>query len=218
MNYQQYDDDDDDSVRAMDDNEQAVAAADFLMDFEPDESLQEAILNGLRALEGCIAFMVEDIPELSSPLAFNAWLMDLEPEEEEQQDGQRSPSPPPPVLPESPPPSPFEDDLAESPPPTPYELRRPLAPQPPPDLMMLTPPASPPSYMLFEPIEQRYYEVPEDFIELRDGPRSLPSKDCDADDEMEVSFEIPSRPRKRRRRPEGGSSSPPRSRIIIAAS
>ena len=56
----------------------------FLQDLLDDESLREAILEGLAALEECVPFAMEEIPELSSPLAFNAWLMGLEEEEEVQ--------------------------------------------------------------------------------------------------------------------------------------
>ena len=183
----------------------------FLQDLLDDYSLQEAILDGLRALEDCAPFALEEIPELSSPLAFNAWLMDLEVEEEEQQ---RAPTPPLEEEEQQRPPIPPLEEEEEEEEEEEYELRRPHTSQPPPDLVMQTPPASPTSYMLYEPHEGRYYEVSDDFVEFRDQPPSSQEEDCDADDEMEVSQELcrPLKRRRHRRRHEDRSPSPPRRR------
>ena len=135
----------------------------FLQDLLNDESLQEAILDGLRALEDCAPFALEEIPELSSPLAFNAWLMGLEEEEEEQRVQ-----------------SPSLEEMGE------------VSPSP-------SPPSSP-SFMLYDPHEQRYYEVPAELAQLRDQPQEEEEEEeyYDADDKMEVSHDSPCRPRKRR--------------------
>ena len=79
MNYQeQYDED---SVRTMDDDQQAGVVADFLLaEFQPDdanEELQQAILDGLAALEGCEAFDIEELPALDVG-NFEEWMMGLE--------------------------------------------------------------------------------------------------------------------------------------------
>ena len=141
-------------------------------------------------------FALEEIPELSSPLAFNAWLIGLEEEEEQQ----RAPTPP------------LEEmrrfSPSPSPPPSPPPLRRPHAPSA--DVEMLSPAASP-SFMLYDPHEQRYYEVPVELAQLHDQPQEEEEEDYDADDEMEVSHDPPCRPRKRCRR-EGDSPSPPHRR------
>ena len=63
--------------------------------------------------------------------------------------------------------------------------------------------------MLYDPHEQRYYEVPVELAQLHDEPPSAQEEeDYDAGDEMEVS--PPLRPRKRRR--EDDSPSPPHRR------
>ena len=51
------------------------------MDFEPDdenEEVQQAILDGLAALEGCEAFDIEGLPEPGPLGEFNEWLMGLD--------------------------------------------------------------------------------------------------------------------------------------------
>ena len=134
----------------------------FLQDLLDDESLREAILEGLAALEDCVPFAMDEIPELSSPLAVNAWLMGLEEEEEQQ----RVQSPP------------FEEMREVSPPPSPPSsppvspLRRPHTPSP--DVEMLS---ASPSFMLYDPHEQRYYEVPVELAQLHDQPQEEEEED-----------------------------------------
>ena len=135
MNYQQQYDEE--SLRAMEQDEQVAAAADFLLaEFEPDdanEELQQAILEGLAALEGCEAFDIGELPALDIG-NFEEWMMNLE-------------------LPQavSPPELRRPHHLPTTPPGTPPPTQSP-------------PSTSPPPLMLYDG-DETYYEVPADHVQ-----------------------------------------------------
>ena len=69
MNYEEHQD------RAM------VEPADYiqgLLGDNDDEELQEAIMEGLEALDGCEEFDIEGLPDLHQMEDFNVWLMGLD--------------------------------------------------------------------------------------------------------------------------------------------
>ena len=83
-----------DLVRAMD----GPAAGDFIQGLlgDNDDELQQAIMEGLEALDGCEEFGIEGLPDLHQMEDFNVWLMG--------RDATRASSPIPPSPPFSPPP------------------------------------------------------------------------------------------------------------------
>ena len=191
-----------DSVRAMDsdDDEQAVAAADFLLaEFEPDdanEKLQRAILEGLQALKGCEAFDIEELPALDVG-NFEEWVMGLE-------------------LPQ-----------VTSPPELRWPHHLPMTPPGTPSPALSPPSTSPPTLMLYAG-DEKYYQVPADHVqweapvaeedlevievvEDETTPELVIVTNDDDDEDVQIVCEVTYRPHKRSR--DKSPSPPPRRRI-----